>query len=158
TTPDCDTGVGMLIEGGTIGDIFGQPLLGKAVLSLSDSTFHDNQKGGVVVLGNRAIVKIRASQVLGSGTAAPGVQNGFELTGGVKARLQDIQVRPFQTTVAGKTATGLLLMGAHKTRIRRGTITDVQTGVFDVGDGARVLDTQLGDITSDGIVFLGQKN
>src|SRR5262249_53629600 len=101
---------------------------------------------------------IRASQVLGSGTAALGVQNGFELTGGVKARLQDIQVRHFQTTVAGKTATGLLLVGAHKTRIRRGTITDVQTGVFDGGGGARVLDTELGDITSDGIVFLGQKN
>jgi len=156
--PDCDTGVGLLIEGGTIGDSFGQPLLGKAVVTISDSTFANNQKGWIVVLGNRAIVKIRASQVLGDGAAAVAVQNGIELTGGVKARVQDIQVRHFQTTVAGKTATGLLLFGAHKPRLRRGTITDVQTGIFDVGDGARVLDTQIGDILSDGIVFLGQKN
>jgi hypothetical protein len=158
TTPDCDTGVGLLIEGGTIGDIFGQPLLGKAVLSLSDSTFHDNQKGGVVVLGNRAIVKIRASQVLGDGAAALGVQNGIELSGGTKARVQDVQLRHFQTAVAGKTATAMLLFGAHKARIRRATITDVQTGVFDVGDGTRVLDSQIGDVLSDGIVFLGNKN
>ena len=80
--PDCDTGVGLLIEGGQIGDNFGQPLLGKAVVSLSNSTFTNNQKGGVVVLGNRAIVKIRDSQVLGDGAAALEVQNGIELTGG----------------------------------------------------------------------------
>jgi hypothetical protein len=149
TTPDCDTRVGPPHRGGTIGDIFGQPLLGKAVVSLSNSSFTNNQKGGVVVLGNRAIVKIKDSQALGDGIAALGVQNGIELSGGVKARVQDVQVRHSQTTVAGKTATGLLLMGAHKARIRRATITDVQSGVFDVGDGTRVLDRQLRDITSD---------
>ena len=156
--PDCDTGVGLLIEGGQIGNIFGQPILGKAVVSLSDSTFTNNQKGGVVVLGNRAVVKIRSSQVLGDGATATEVQNGIELSGGAKARLQDVQLRHFQTTVTGKTATGLLLFGAHKARVRRATITDAQTGLFDVGDGTSVLDTQLGDITSDGIVFLGRKN
>jgi len=156
--PDCDTGVGLLIEGGQIGDIFGKPLLGKAVVSLADSTFTNNQKGGVVVLGDRAIVKIRSSQVLGDGTAATEVQNGIELSGGVKARVQDVQLRHFHTTVAGKTATGMLLFGAHKARVRRATITDVQTGVFDVGDGTRVMDSQIGDISSDGIVFLGRKN
>ena len=150
--------MGLLIEGGTIGDIFGQPLLGEAVVSLSDSSFTNNQKGGIVVLGNRAIVKIKDSQVLGDGIAALGVQNGIELTGGVKARVQDVQIRHFQTTVARKTATGMLLMGTHKARIREATITDVQSRVFDVGDGTRVLNTQLGDITSDGIVFLGNKN
>src|SRR5262249_54449680 len=76
TTPDCDTGVGLLIEGGQIGDIFGKPLLGKSVVSVSNSAFNHNQKGGIVVLGNRAIVKIRSSQVLGDGAAALGVQNG----------------------------------------------------------------------------------
>jgi Dictyostelium (slime mold) repeat len=65
TTPDCDTRVGPPHRGGTIGDIFGQPLLGKAVVSLSNSSFTNNQKGGVVVLGNRAIVKIKDSQALG---------------------------------------------------------------------------------------------
>ena len=150
--------MGLLIEGGTIGDIFGQPLLGEAVVSLSDSSFTNNQKGGIVVLGNRAIVKIKDSQVLGDGIAALGVQNGIELTGGVKARVQDVQIRHFQTTVARKTATGMLLMGTHKARIREATITDVQSRVFDVGDGTRVLNTQLGDITSDGIVFLGNKD
>ena len=140
-------GRGSAHRGGQIGDIFGKPLLGKAVVTISDSTFTNNQKGGIVVLGDRAIVKIRACQVLGDGAAALGVQNGIELTGGVKARVQDILVRHFQTAVAGKTATGLLLFGAHKARLRRGTITDVQTGIFVVGDGARVLDTQIGDIT-----------
>src|SRR5262249_53893192 len=103
--PDCDTGVGLLIEGGQIGALFGRPVLGKAVVSISDSTFTSNQKGGVVVLGNRAVVKIRSSQVLGDGAAATEVQNGIELSGGAKARVQDVQLRHFDTTVAGKTAT-----------------------------------------------------
>jgi nitrous oxidase accessory protein NosD len=155
---DCDTGVGLLVEGGQIGDIFGNPILGKAVVSIRDSEFTNNQKGGIVVLGDGAVVKIRASQVLGDGLAAVQVQNGIELSGGVKARVQDAQIRDFQTAVAGKTATGVLLFGAKRVRLRHTTMTAVQTGVFVVGDRARILDSQIGDITSDGIVFLGDKN
>jgi hypothetical protein len=156
--PDCDTGVGLLVEGGQIGDIFGKPIFGKAVVSVRESVFTNNQKGGIVVLGDRAIVKIRASQVLGNGLAALAVQNGIEVSGGAKARVQDAQIRDFQTAVAGKTATGLLLFGAKRVRSRHTTMTALQTGVFVVGDRARILDSQIGDIMSDGIVFLGDKN
>src|SRR5262249_10877385 len=156
--PDCDTGVGMLVEGGQIGEIFGKPILGKAVVAIRDSEFTDNQKGGIVVTGDTAIVKIRDTQVLGSGSAALGGQNGIELSGGVKGRIQDVQIRDFQTAVAGKTATGVLIFGANRVRMRGSTLTALQTGVFVVGDRARILDNQLGDITSDGIVFLGDRN
>jgi len=157
TTPDCDSGVGMLIEGGQAGDIFGHPLFGKAVVAVRDSSFTNNSKGGMVFLGSRAIIKVSGTQVLGTGPAAT-VQNGIEFGLGARGRMQEVQVRDFQTTTVGKTATGVLLFGAAKVRIRRSTITDAQTGVFVVGNFARVLDTQLGDITSDAIVLLGKKN
>jgi len=159
TTTDCDTGVGLLVEGGTAGAVFGQPVLGQAVLSIADSTFHDNQKGGVVVLGNRASVKIKDSGAFGTGPTATGAaQNGFELSSGVRGRLQNLDIRNFDTLVPGKTATGLLAFGAGKVRLRGATIQNVQTGVFVVGNGMRVLSSQLGDLQSDGIVFLGTKN
>ena len=155
---DCDTGVGLLIEGGKLTDDFGKPVNRKAVVSLRDSDFHDNQKGGIVATGDGAIVKIRDTGVFGQGAASVGVPNGIELSFGVKSRLQSVQVRDFQSPVAGKTGTGILAFGASKARLRQSTLTGMQTGVFVVGDGLRILDSQLGEFSSDGMVFIGSKN
>ena len=158
TATDCDTGVGLLIEGGKLGEDFGKPIYRKAVVSIRACEFRGNQKGGIAVIGDGSVLKISDSSVVGLGPAGTGVPNGIELTAGVKARLQDIQVRDLESSVAGKTATGLLAFRASKFRVRRATMTGVQTGIFVLGDSARILDSQLGDITSDGLVFLGDKN
>lgn len=155
---DCDTGVGVFIEGGKLGEDFGKPIFRKAVVSIRSSEFRNNQKGGIAAVGDGTVLKIRESGVFGSGPAGIGVPNGIELSDGVKARLQDVAVRDIVSPVAGKTATGLLAFGAKKVRLRRPTMTDVQTGVFVVGNSVRILDGQFGDITSDGLVFLGDKN
>lgn len=155
---DCDTGVGLLIEGGKLTDDFGKPVNRKAVVSLRDSAFHDNQKGGIVATGDGTIIKIRDTGVFGQGATSIGVPNGIELSFGVKARLQAVQVRDFQSPVAGKTGTGILAFGASKARLRQSTLTGMQTGVFVVGDGLRILDSQLGEFSSDGMVFIGSKN
>jgi slime mold repeat-containing protein/copper-binding protein NosD len=157
TTPECDTGVGLLIESGQAGDVFGKPFFGRAVVSMFDSKFSDNHKGGVAVIGDRAIAKFRSSQAIGNPGSAT-VQNGIEISREAKGRLLDVSAKNFSTSVAGKTATGVLLFTPSKVRVRRGTLTDMQTGVFVVGDKARVLDTEIGDMTADGIVVLGKKN
>ncbi len=158
SSTDCDTGVGLLIEGGKLGEDFGKPIFRKAVVSIRNSEFRDNQKGGIAGIGDGTVLKIRETGVFGLGPASVGVPNGIELTAGVKARLQDVAVRDLQSSVAGKTATGLLAFHASKFRIRRPTMTGVQTGIFVVGDSSRILDGQFGDLTSDGLVFLGNKN
>ncbi len=155
---DCDTGVGLLIEGGFLKEDFGKPVFRKAVVSITTSEFRNNQKGGIAAIGDGTVLRIRESGVFGNGPAGIGVPNGIELSAGVKARLQDLAVRDIVSPVAGKTATGLLVFGAKKVRLRRSTMTDVQTGVFVVGNSVRVLDGQFGDLTSDGLVFLGDKN
>src|SRR5262249_48613163 len=99
---ECDTGVGLLIEGGQAGDVFGQPFFGRAVVSMFDSSFSDNRKGGIAVLGPRAIGKFRSSQAIGNPGSAT-VQNGIEISHEAKARLLDVQVKNFSTTAPGKT-------------------------------------------------------
>jgi hypothetical protein len=158
TATDCDTGVGLLIEGGKLGEDFGKPIYRKAVVSIRNSEFADNQKGGIAVIGDGSVVKISDSGVFGLGPDGVGVPNGIELSAGVKARLQDVAVRDVLSAVDGKTATGLLAFRASKFRVRGVTMTGVQTGIFVLGDSARILDGQFGDITSDGLVFLGDRN
>ena len=155
---ECSSGVGLYIEGGKLGEDFGRSIFRRAVVSIRTAAFHDNQKGGIVVVGDGSVVKIRDSGVFGSGAASVGTPNGIELSAGVKARLQNVVVRDLQSAVDGKTATGVLAFRASRVRLSRPTMTDVQTGVFVVGDSARILDGQFADITSDGLVFLGDRN
>jgi hypothetical protein len=155
---DCDTGVGLLIEGGKLGEDFGRPIFRKAVVSIRTMEFRNNQKGGIVATGDGTVLKLRDSGVFGLGPDSVGVPNGIEISAGARARLQDVAVRDLQSAVAGKTATGVLGFEARKLLVRRATMTDVQTGIFVVGRAARILDGQFGDLTSDGIVFLGDKN
>lgn len=154
----CDTGVGLIVEGGRLGSDFGRPIFRKAVLSIRASEFSNNQKGGIVALGDGTVLRVQASSVTGAGANGVGTPNGIELSSGAKARLQDFEVRNLRSAVPGKLSVGVLVFRAGKVRLRRPTMTHVEAGVFVVGDSTRVLDGQFGDITSDGIVFLGEKN
>jgi hypothetical protein len=154
----CDTGVGLFVEGGQFGSDFGRPISRKAVVSIRGSEFNGNQKGGIVALGDGTVLKLEASSVTGDGASGVGTPNGIELSNGVRARVQDFTVRNLRSAVPGKLSAGVLVFRGGKVRLRRPTITNVQAGVFVVGDSTRVLDGQFGDITSDGLIFMGRKN
>ncbi len=109
---------------------------------------------------NGAIVKIRDTGVFGDGAASVGVQNGIELSFGVKARaagrpgarLPDARRRQDRAPV-------MLAFGAHKARLRRSTITACRPGVFDRRRRpARCWTASSATFSSDGMVFLGSKN
>jgi len=156
--PSCDTGLGMLVESGQVGESFGRPVFGRAAVSVLQSEFLDNEKGGLAVVGERSFVRISDSGFRGAGLAAMRVQNGIEVSRGARARIQGLRVRDFQSSTPGLVATGVLFFGAERARLKNSTLTAVQTGVFVVGDRASVLRSQLGEIAADGIVFLGSKN
>ncbi len=156
--PDCESGVGTLIESGRAGDIFGQPVLGRSVVSIEGSRFSGFQKSGLVALGDRTLARVQDSQAIGSGPSSGPVQNGFEVGKAARARFQDIGAENLRSLVPGKTATAVLVFSSDKVRVRRITATDVQTGVFLVGERNRVLSGQFGSVRSDAVVVLGERN
>ncbi len=158
TRPDCESGVGTLVESGSVGDIFGQPVTGRSVVSVDGSRFVGFQKSGLVVLGDRTLVRVQETQAIGGGPAATQIQNGFEVGKGARARFQDVAAQDLRTLQADRTATAILIFSSDRVRVRRITATNVQTGVFVVGTRNRVLSGQFGDVSSDAIVLLGQRN
>jgi hypothetical protein len=156
--PDCDSGIGTLIESGRVGDIFGQPVVGRSIVSIDRNRYVGFQKAGLVALGDRTLVKVQDSQAIGAGPSPSAVQNGFEIAKAARARLQDIAAQDLRTLIPGRTAAAVLVFSSDKVRVRRITATNVQTGVFIVGQRNRVLSGQFGDISSDAVVVLGQRN
>lgn len=156
--PDCESGVGTLIESGRAGDIFGQPVLGRSVVSIESNRFSGFQKAGLVALGDRTLARVQNSQAIGSGPSVGPVQNGFEVSKAARARFQDIAAQDLRSLVPNKTATAVLVFSSNKVRVRRITATDVQTGVFIVGERNRVLSGQFGSVRSDAVVILGERN
>jgi hypothetical protein len=84
--PACDTGVGLYVESGVIGQNQGAPIYGKAWVTAIDDVFANNQKGAVVVNGRNAVLKMSGGEVIGDGPGAAAVQNGVQVSLDAKAR------------------------------------------------------------------------
>jgi hypothetical protein len=152
--PACESGVGLYVESGQIGERFGEVILGKAKLLVTNSRFVDWQKGGVVANGAQTVLNMAGGEVVGSGLTAGAVQNGIQLGMGARGKVSAVVVRNVLSSIAGKTAAGVLLFRSGRVTLRRGAISDVQTGVLVVGRG-RVVGNDINNASDDGIVLLG---
>jgi len=157
TRPDCDSGVGLLVESGPI-QIFARLVQRRAAVNATQLIIEDFGRAGMVATGEKTSVKARDGSALGSGKGMPWVQHGYQFSEGARGRLQDMQIQDIGTSVTDRTGTGLLVFGSNRIRSRRVTFTNVQTGVFMVGDRNRIAGSIMSDIGADGVVVFGNRN
>ena len=146
--PGCDSGVGVYVESDT-------SRLSKAKVTLTNDVIENCQKGGVVANGGHTALKVRDGQVLGSGSS-PAVENGIQIGPGARGRISHVAVQGQMTTVAGKTAAGILAYQPARIQVRGSTIESAQTGVFVVGQGL-IVGNRLNDLV-DGVVLMGNQS
>lgn len=155
--PDCDSGVGLLAESGPF-QLFARLIEGRAAINTRQLTVEDYQRAAVVGVGEKTSVKSRDGLAAGEGKGVPWVQHGFQFSDGARGRLQDVEIRDLGTSLADRTAAGVLVYGSRRIRARRVSIANAQTGVFLVGDRNRVAGGIFSDIGLDGVVILGNRN
>jgi hypothetical protein len=155
--PNCDTGVGMLVEAGSI-QVFARLVKGRAAMNARELAVRGFQRVGVAVIGEKASLKARDSLVAGSGKGMPFVQHGFQFSNTARGRLQDVRVKDVGTSQIDRMGTGVLAFGTERVRTRRLTVENAQTGVFLVGDRNRIAGGIFTDIGSDGVVVIGNRN
>jgi len=153
----CESGIGLLIEGGEEGEIVGEPLFGRAIVSVSNSEFSGYQKAGIVALGEETLLKARNVALEGPGTVGGSAPNGVDIGLLAKARISDITITGHRSS-GDKMGAGLLATSAKRVKFRDVTVLDADTGAFIVGDRQKVLSSRFGDIRFDGIVLLGERN
>jgi len=153
----CESGIGLLIEGGEEGDIIGEPLFGRSIVSLRNAQFSAYQKAGIVVLGEEALLKARNIGLEGPGTVGGSAPNGIDIGLLAKARISDVTITGHRS-LGSKMGAGLLATTAKRVKFREITVLDADTGAFIVGDRQKVLSSRFGDIRFDGIVLLGERN
>ena len=157
--PDCESGVGIFIESGPIDFVLGEPVYGRARMSLRSVTVEGYQKAGIIGLGPQTVIKILNSHTVYEGAAAAAaVPNGFEVSFGARAKIVSSTAQGNKSLTVGKLGSGILAYEPGKTKYRLLTITNNQVGVFVVGDRARIKRSILLDQTSDGVVLLGDAN
>jgi len=157
--PDCESGVGIFVESGPIDFVLGQPVFGRARVTMRSVRVANYQKAGVVAHGPKTILTLLDSEAAHEAPlAAAAVPNGFEVSFGARAKIVRCQSHGNATYVAGKLGAGVLVYEPFKTKLRLDTITNNQVGVFVVGDRSRIKRSIINDHTSDGIVLLGDAN
>jgi hypothetical protein len=157
--PDCDSGVGILVESGIDQVVFGQPVYGKSRFIARDLHFESFQKAGLVAIGPKTIVRLSGGEALAA-FAGPGaaVPYGYELAMGARGKLISATARGLRTVRADKLAAGMLGFQAGKLTFRRSTLQGNDVGIMVVGDNARVKRNTFTDQHSDAVVFLGNSN
>jgi hypothetical protein len=156
--PDCESGVGIYVESGQIGVRFGVPVFGRASVRVNNSRVTDFQKVGFVAVGPNTRVKVTDSEAVGDGPTAGVVQYGFEAALSAKAVFLGCHASAIATQIPDKFAAGILSHQASRITVKRPVVTDGQTGVFVLGDRARVKAGSFGNLSADAIVFLGDRN
>jgi len=155
--PECDSGVGIDVETGPIGERFGRPILGRARVVLAENAISNFQKDGILASGPQSVVRVVDGEIAGLGSTAGAVQNGLDFNGGAKGKISGVHVHDVTSEVSGKTAAGVLLYEAGRVSVRTSLIEGAQTGIFIFGHG-RVLASELRNLGTDGIVLLGDAN
>jgi hypothetical protein len=155
---ECDSGVGLLVDSGTINPASSATSSRALHVSAPVMTFAGNQRAAMAAIGARTVVRVIEGLVEGDGLGQPFVQHGFQYSEGGRGKLQDLRLRNLGTALAGKTAVGLLACNSDRVRTRRATMEDVQTGAFFVGNRHRLAGGRFKNIHADGVVIFGDKN
>ena len=157
TRPDCDSGVGLLVESGPT-QVFARLVEGRSAVSATQVVVEDFGRVGIMATGEKSSLKARDGLVAGSGKGMPWVQHGFQFSEDARGRLQDMRAQDIGTSLTERTGSGLLVFGSKRIRGRRVTFANVQTGAFLVGDRNRIAGSIMTDIGSDGVVVFGNRN
>jgi hypothetical protein len=157
--PDCDSGVGLLVESGVKEIVLGQPVFGKSRFIAKSLRFEDFQKAGFVGIGPNTLVRMEGSVATRHpALAGEAVPLGFELAKGARGKIINSSADHVVGATAGKLAAGILVHEAGKTTLRRDLLEDNQVGVMVVGNNARVKRNTFHRHTSDAIILLGDSN
>lgn len=156
--PDCNSGVGLYVESGQVGEILGKPVIAIARVSVRDVEFAGFQKAGLVANGPRTSVLVRGGSAIGDGPRDGTVQYGYQIGPGARGNLTNIVATGHLSLRPGKAAAGVVGYRPDRLSVSRSELRDGQEGVLAVGDRIRVKRSQLGFHTGDGIVFIGRGN
>lgn len=156
--PDCDSGVGLYVESGQIGEVLGKPVYGQARVYVRETSFADFQKAGLVGNGPRTVLTVKGGSVDGDGISDAPVQNGYQIGYGATARMTGMTITGLEAPRPDKAASGVLIYQSGRVSMRDLTVEGVEEGVFAVGDRNRVKKSSFSTLSGDGAVFLGDAN
>jgi hypothetical protein len=159
TRPDCESGVGVLVESGVESIVLGTPIYGRARLIARDMILDGFQKAGIVVTGPRAVLLADG----GFATTIPGplggaTPYGYQLSNGARGKIVNLTARGMTTANVGQLAAGVLAHEARLAKFRRDVFEDNQVGVFVVGDQTQTRRSIFTNHTSDAWVVFGDSN
>ena len=157
--PDCDSGVGILVESGVKEIVLGRPLYGKSRFIGRGLHLENFQKAGLVAIGPQTMARLEdcvATRLPALAGAA--VPAGFEFANGARGKVINSTASWIQAGTVGKLAAGILAVDAGKVTFRRNVVEDNQVGVLVVGDKVRVKRGTFRRHTSDAIILLGDSN
>src|SRR5262249_28669672 len=100
--PDCDSGVGVLVESGPAGVVNHETVNGKARVMLRDMHFEDYQKAGFVGLGSGTVARVEDGDA--TTTPAPAgaaVPYGYELGLGATGKVIRVTASGHATATDG---------------------------------------------------------
>ncbi|HLK10057.1 MAG TPA: right-handed parallel beta-helix repeat-containing protein [Candidatus Binatia bacterium] len=148
---DCNSGVGLYVES----DGSAPYPRGRVRVLTQRNVFRNYQRAGMVATGPGLILKEKGSEADGSGLDPDNVQIGFQLSNQATGILKGVTATGNATSIPGRTASGILLAGALGATVRHATVTTGQTGIFVIGDRARIKGNTVRDMTDDGMVVFG---
>lgn len=153
----CDSGVGLYVESGQIGDELGTPVFGLARVIIRDTSYEGYQKGGLVGAGPRTILSIKGGTATGPGGGEV-VPNGLQIGLDAKARISGFTTSGNRSSDPDKAAAGFLIWRTDQITIRKSEVTDSEEGILVVGDRVKAKKNKLSGLAGDGVVFLGEAN
>jgi hypothetical protein len=156
----CQTGVGIYVQSGAGG---------KSTVTVSNSSVHDYQKGGIVGRGIGTTLTASGNSVRGLGPDPLVAQNGIEIGVGATGTISNNAVADdiYQNAVTpGDGASGILVFASTKVQVVSNTIGNNQFGitiasdpVLGVADSATIRNNNIfGTILFDGIDLCSNKN
>jgi hypothetical protein len=157
--PDCDSGVGILVESGVKEIVLGQPIFGKSRFIAKSLRFENFQKAGLAAIGPNTLVRCengvatRPAALVGAA-----VPYGYEFAKGARGKLINSTASGIVGATPDKLAAGILALENGKVTLRRDFVEQSQVGVMVVGNNVRVKRSTFHGLTSDGIVLLGNSN
>lgn len=154
----CDSGVGLYVESGQIGDELGNPVFGLARVIVRDTNYDGYQKAGLVGAGPRTILSIKGGTATGPGDGGSVVPNGLQIGLDAKARISGFATSGNRSSDPTKAAAGFLVWRTDQVTIRKSEVTDSEEGILVVGDRVKAKKNKLSGLAGDGLVFLGEAN
>jgi len=118
----CNTGWGMFVISSG----------GSSTVTISNSTIHNYQKGGIVANEAGTTLTATGNTVLGMGSATGSAQNGIQIGFGATGAIKSNYVADhdwYQSSPTTWSASGILLWGAPKVVVSGNTVVNNQTSI-----------------------------